>query len=67
MKDLKMKSKVEIQKMTKDEIIAETKSAQKALYSMKMKLVVGELKQTHTLKIVRRYVALLKTFVQKVK
>lgn len=62
MKDIKMKSKVDIQKMSKDDLTLELKSAEKSLYNMKMKLVVGELKQTHLVKQARRYVATLKTF-----
>ncbi len=61
LKDLKMKSKTELSKLSADKMNEEIKSAEKMLYTMRMKLAVWELKQTHLMKALRRYIASLKT------
>lgn len=61
LKDLKMKSSTELTKLSAEKVMDEIKDAEKNLYTLRMKLAVGELKQTHLIKILRRYVASLKT------
>ncbi len=56
-----MKSKDALSKLSADKLREEAKWAEKLLYTLSMKLAVGELKQTHLMKALRRYVASLKT------
>lgn len=60
-KDLKLKDLAKIDLLKKEELITELKTAQKKLYVSKMKLELNELKQTHLIKFLRRYIARLKT------
>jgi ribosomal protein L29 len=60
-KDLNMKSSDAVKKLSAEKLIEEIKGAEKMLYTLKMKLAVGEVKQTHLVKALRRYVASLKT------
>lgn len=60
-KDLKMKSSDAVRKLSADKITEEIKGAEKLLFTLKMKLAVGEVKQTHLIKAMRRYIASLKT------
>ena len=60
-KDLKMKSADALSKLSADKLTQEAKGAEKLLYTLRMKLAVGELKQTHLVKVLRRYIASLKT------
>lgn len=60
-KDLKMKSKEAVKKLSAEKLIEEIKASEKTLYTMKMKLAIGEQKQTHLMKALRRYIASLKT------
>ena len=64
-KDLKMKSKDALEKLAADKLVEEVKGAEKTLYTLNMKLAVGELKQTHLVKAMRRYIASLKTLLNK--
>ncbi len=66
-KDLKMKSSDALKKLTAEKLKEEIKTAEKMLFTMRMKLTVGELKQTHLMKAMRRYVASLKTLLNGVK
>lgn len=61
MKDLKMKAPDALKKLTADKLTEEINGAEKLLYTMRMKLSLGELKQTHLVKAMRRYIASLKT------
>ena len=63
-KDLKMKAVDALSKLSAEELANEVKWAEKLLYTLKMKLAVGELKQTHLVKALRRYVASIKTLIQ---
>ncbi|MDA9129181.1 50S ribosomal protein L29 [Candidatus Gracilibacteria bacterium] len=63
-KDLNMQSKDALAKLSADKIKAEKKMAEKLLYTLRMKLAVGELKQTHLVKALRRYIASLATIAQ---
>jgi ribosomal protein L29 len=60
-KDLKLKDLAKINTLKQEELLAELKTAQKELYRQKMKLELNELKQTHLIKFLRRYIARLKT------
>jgi ribosomal protein L29 len=60
-KDLKMKSSEAVRKLSAEKITEEIKWAEKTLFTLKMKLAVGEVKQTHLIKALRRYIASLKT------
>ncbi len=61
LKDLKLKTKEEVQKLDEKALKQEYLEVEKKLYVLKMKLSTDELKQTHLIKFLRRYVALLKT------
>ncbi len=61
LKDLKLKTKEEVQKLDEKALKAEYTEAEKKLYVLKMKLATDELKQTHLIKFLRRYIASLKT------
>lgn len=63
-KDLKLMSTADAKKLSADKLTEEIKGAEKKLYTLKMKLAVGELKQTHLVKALRRYIAGLKTLSQ---
>jgi len=60
-KDLKMKKNADLVKLTAAKLTSEIKDSEKMLYTMKMKMAVGELKQTHLVKTMRRYIASMKT------
>ena len=47
--------------MSVEDLNSEEKRASKELFTLNMKLKVGELKQTHLVKALRRYVAQIKT------
>ncbi|NDK09201.1 50S ribosomal protein L29 [Candidatus Gracilibacteria bacterium] len=66
LKDLNLKSKDALNKLSADKLKEELHTAQKNLYVMKMKNVVGEQKQTHLIKPLRRYVASVMTLQGKV-
>lgn len=59
--DLKLKTKDELIKLDSSKLAAELKDAKLKLFNVKMKLNLDELKQTHLVKALRRYVALIKT------
>lgn len=61
-KDLKLQETTKISEMTQGDMKKEVVDAQKKMYVLQMKKSAGELKQTHMLKALRRYVAKLKTF-----
>lgn len=60
-KDLKMKKAVDLAKLSAEKLRVEIKGSEKTLYTMKIKMAVGELKQTHLVKAMRRYIASMKT------
>jgi len=59
--DLKLKSKSELWKLDSKKLTEELNSAKSQLFNLKMKLQLDELKETHLVKILRRYIALIKT------
>ncbi len=66
-KDLKMQKVAALEKMDANALTQELKSAEKNMYVLKMKLAMGELKQTHLVKILRRYIAIIHTRLTTVK
>lgn len=62
-KDLKMKDVNGLRELTLDNLKKELKDAQVKLFTLKMKLKTDELKQTHLVKFLRRYIARLKVII----
>jgi ribosomal protein L29 len=60
-KDLKLKDKDSLEKLSSKKLIEEIKWSEKKMFSLRMKLSLWELKQTHLIKILRRYIARLNT------
>ena len=60
-KDLKLKEISVISWLKRDDFIKELREVEKKLFVLKMKLELNELKQTHLIKFLRRYIARLKT------
>ncbi|PID86500.1 50S ribosomal protein L29 [Candidatus Gracilibacteria bacterium] len=65
LKDLKLKKITDLASMSKDELKIELKEVQKKNFALKMKLEQKELKQTHLIKFLRRYIARIKTISSK--
>ena len=61
LKDLKLLEVSKLREMTSEDLILEEKRASKELFTLTMRLKVGELKQTLLVKIVRRYLAQINT------
>jgi large subunit ribosomal protein L29 len=61
LKDLKLQEISKLREMDEKSLKAELISASKNLYTLTMKLELGELKQSHLIKALRRYVAQIKT------
>lgn len=61
LKDLKILEIKKVNDLKDSDLQAELKRASKALFVLTMRLKVGELKQTHLIKILRRYIAQLNT------
>lgn len=66
-KDLKMKKTADLAKLSAGKLTEEIKGSEKTLYTMRMKMAVGELKQTHLIKAMRRYIASVKTLLTNAK
>lgn len=66
-KDLKMKDTASLQKLDGAKLREEEKLASKNLFVLKMRQNVGELKQTHLITALRRYIARVKTFINTTK
>ncbi len=60
-KDLKLKSLEDLRKLNSEDLKKELEASSKNLYVLKMKGKVGELKQTHLIKALRRYIARVNT------
>lgn len=60
-KDLKTKSLDAVRKLGLDKLKEEVKSAEKTLFTLRMKLRLGELKQTHLVTFLKKYIAQVKT------
>ena len=57
LKDLKLLEVSKLRDMSSEDLVKEDKRASKDLFVLTMKLKVGELKQTHLVKALRRYIA----------
>lgn len=66
-KDLKLKSKEELRKLDATKLNEELKRVSKEEFVLRMKKEADELKQTHLMKFLRRYIALVKTISLQVK
>ncbi len=62
-----MKTSDALKKLSAEKLSQEIKDSQKELYTMKMKLALGELKQPHLIKYLRRYIASLNTLAAQAK
>lgn len=62
-KDLKLKNLKDLQKLEVQDLRKELIDAKKKYFEMKMKLQLNELKQTHLVKFLRRYIATINTIV----
>lgn len=60
-KDLKIKNLENLKEMEEKALKKEYKTSSEELYVLKMKKELGEQKQTHLIRILRRYVAQIKT------
>lgn len=60
-KDLKLMQKAKIAELDEKALKSEVVSTSKKLYELQMKKELNELKQTHLIKALRRYIAMLKT------
>jgi len=62
-KDLKLKDMQSLQKLDVKKLQEERKEAGKRMFTLKMKVTLGEVKQTHLVKALRRYIARVNTFI----
>lgn len=60
LKDLKLKDMKNLKELTLDNLKKELKDSESNYFLMTMKLKTDELKQTHLVKFLRRYIARLK-------
>jgi len=56
-----MKDVQELRKLEAADLQKELRDSKKKLFELKMKLVASELKQTHLVRPLRKYIALLQT------
>ena len=61
LKDLKLTDDAKLIDLDESKLKEELKWSEKKLFTLKMKLEMGELKQTHLVKFLRRHVAKIKT------
>ena len=61
LKDLKLKTQKDLENKKKVELNKELVNAKKMMFELKMKLELNELKQTHLIKALRRYIAVINT------
>ncbi len=60
-KDLKLKALKDLNAMEVADLKKELVSAKKTMFELNMKLELNELKQTHLIKALRRYIAVINT------
>lgn len=60
-KDLKLKAQKDLNSMELVDLKKELVNAKKMMFELKMKLELNELKQTHLIKALRRYIAVINT------
>ena len=61
LKDLKLMDDSKLDTLDESKLKEELKGSEKKLFTLKMKLSMGELKQTHLVKFLRKYIAKIKT------
>lgn len=61
LKDLKLKDSKKLKDLDMKKLREEIKVASKKMFDLTAKLAVGELKQTHLVKFLRKYIAQLRT------
>lgn len=61
LKDLKLKDLKKLSELSNEDLKKELEDSAKKLFTLKMKLETEELKQTHLVKHLRRYIAKLRT------
>ena len=61
LKDLNLKESSKLASLSKEELNKEIAESMKNLFVLSMKKEKGELKQTHLIKFLRRYIAKVKT------
>jgi len=64
-RDLKLKSVKDLEKLDVVALKKELVSSKKTMFELKMKLELKELKQTHLIKPLRRYVAVINTLLSR--
>lgn len=62
-KDLWLKSIKDLSKLDKADLNKELVNSKKKMFGLKMKLQLNELKQTHLIKFLRKYIAALNTVI----
>ena len=61
LKDLKLMDDSKLDTLDESKLKEKLKGSEKKLFTLKMKLSMGELKQTHLVKFLRKYIAKIKT------
>ena len=64
-KDLKLKSFKDLDLMSREELKLELMESERKRFALKMKLELRELKQSHLIKFLRRYIARIRTVASK--
>jgi len=59
---LDRKTTKDLSKLAKVKLLSELNTAQKHLFSLRMKLAQGELKETHQISQAKKYIATIKMF-----
>ncbi len=62
LKDLKLLEKSKLKSLSKDKLREELVKSEKNLFVLRMKKEAGELKQTHLITFLRKYIAKINTF-----
>jgi len=63
LKDLKLQEFAKLKELSVKDLNAEKTVSAKKLFTLTMKLRVGELKQTHLIKFLKKYIAKLNTII----
>lgn len=61
------KTNKELHALSREKLVTELGSAQNELFSIRMKQKQGELKETHLVRMWKRYIARIKTFIAQTK
>ncbi len=63
LKDLKLKYKTSLKGLNLESLKKELKDSESKFFVLRMKLATDELKQTHLIKFIRRYIARIKSII----